>query len=179
MRSSRQARRRASSSSAWEKLMEKLKASLGTRHKEAELAARGSEGAKKGGARHYVRDEEGSVIGAQSVSLASVRAHGQVHRIKTLGKTRAEKGNRGGGRRHTLSLCRCRSFGLLSRRRTRLESSGGAGAFRETGALTTRSSLLSSPFPRTQVILKNERELVGTLKGFDLYVNMVLEDVTE
>jgi len=29
------------------------------------------------------------------------------------------------------------------------------------------------------VILKNERELVGTLKGFDLYVNMVLEDVTE
>ena len=30
-----------------------------------------------------------------------------------------------------------------------------------------------------QVILKNERELVGTLKGFDLYVNMVLEDVTE
>ena len=29
------------------------------------------------------------------------------------------------------------------------------------------------------VILRNERELVGTLKGFDLYVNMVLEDVTE
>ncbi len=29
------------------------------------------------------------------------------------------------------------------------------------------------------VILKSERELVGTLKGFDLYVNMVLEDVTE
>ena len=33
--------------------------------------------------------------------------------------------------------------------------------------------------PLPQVILKSDRELVGTLKGFDLYVNMVLEDVTE
>ena len=30
-----------------------------------------------------------------------------------------------------------------------------------------------------QVILKTDREFVGTLKGFDAYVNMVLEDVTE
>ena len=30
-----------------------------------------------------------------------------------------------------------------------------------------------------QVLLKGDRELVGTLKGFDMYVNMVLEDVTE
>jgi len=30
-----------------------------------------------------------------------------------------------------------------------------------------------------QIILKGDRELVGTLKGFDMYVNMVLEDVTE
>uniref|UniRef100_A0AC34QUX3 U6 snRNA-associated Sm-like protein LSm5 n=1 Tax=Panagrolaimus sp. JU765 TaxID=591449 RepID=A0AC34QUX3_9BILA len=29
------------------------------------------------------------------------------------------------------------------------------------------------------VILKNEREIVGTLVGFDDFVNMVLEDVTE
>ncbi|KAF7840434.1 sm-like protein LSM5 [Senna tora] len=29
------------------------------------------------------------------------------------------------------------------------------------------------------VIMKGDKELVGTLKGFDVYVNMVLEDVTE
>jgi len=29
------------------------------------------------------------------------------------------------------------------------------------------------------VILRSERELVGTLRGFDAYVNMVLENVTE
>jgi U6 snRNA-associated Sm-like protein LSm5 len=29
------------------------------------------------------------------------------------------------------------------------------------------------------IILKNEKEFVGTLRGFDDYVNMVLEDVTE
>ena len=29
------------------------------------------------------------------------------------------------------------------------------------------------------VLMKSERELVGTLRGFDVYVNMVLEDVTE
>ncbi len=29
------------------------------------------------------------------------------------------------------------------------------------------------------VIMKNDRELVGTLKGFDDFVNMVLENVTE
>lgn len=27
--------------------------------------------------------------------------------------------------------------------------------------------------------MKNNREVVGTLKGYDVYVNMVLEDVTE
>jgi len=32
---------------------------------------------------------------------------------------------------------------------------------------------------RIWVILKNEREIVGTLIGFDDFVNMVLEDVTE
>ena len=29
------------------------------------------------------------------------------------------------------------------------------------------------------VILRGDREFVGTLKGFDDFVNMVLEDVTE
>lgn len=29
------------------------------------------------------------------------------------------------------------------------------------------------------VIMKGDTELVGTLRGFDVYVNMVLEDVTE
>ncbi|KAJ6692221.1 U6 SNRNA-ASSOCIATED SM-LIKE PROTEIN LSM8 [Salix purpurea] len=29
------------------------------------------------------------------------------------------------------------------------------------------------------VIMKGDKELVGTLRGFDVYINMVLEDVTE
>ena len=29
------------------------------------------------------------------------------------------------------------------------------------------------------VIMKNDKEMVGTLRGFDEYVNMVLDDVTE
>ena len=29
------------------------------------------------------------------------------------------------------------------------------------------------------IIMKNDKELVGTLRGFDDYVNMVLDDVTE
>lgn len=29
------------------------------------------------------------------------------------------------------------------------------------------------------VIMKGDKELVGTLRGFDVYVNMVLEDVIE
>ncbi|KAJ1410116.1 ribonucleoprotein LSM domain-containing protein [Ochromonadaceae sp. CCMP2298] len=29
------------------------------------------------------------------------------------------------------------------------------------------------------VIMKGDKELVGTLRGFDEYVNMVLDDVTE
>ena len=29
------------------------------------------------------------------------------------------------------------------------------------------------------VIMKGDKEIVGTLRGFDDYVNMVLEDVTE
>lgn len=32
---------------------------------------------------------------------------------------------------------------------------------------------------RLWVILKSDKEIVGTLLGFDDYVNMVLEDVTE
>lgn len=29
------------------------------------------------------------------------------------------------------------------------------------------------------ILMKNEKEVVGTLRGFDDYVNMVLDDVTE
>ncbi|KAK7112533.1 U6 snRNA-associated Sm-like protein LSm5 [Littorina saxatilis] len=32
---------------------------------------------------------------------------------------------------------------------------------------------------KLHIIMKNDKEIVGTLLGFDDYVNMVLEDVTE
>jgi len=32
---------------------------------------------------------------------------------------------------------------------------------------------------RIHIIMRNDKEVVGTLLGFDDYVNMVLEDVTE
>mmetsp|Transcript_23682 Transcript_23682/g.74522 ORF Transcript_23682/g.74522 Transcript_23682/m.74522 type:complete len:87 (-) Transcript_23682:142-402(-) len=32
---------------------------------------------------------------------------------------------------------------------------------------------------RLWVVMKGDKELVGTLRGFDQYVNMVLDDVTE
>ena len=32
---------------------------------------------------------------------------------------------------------------------------------------------------RMWVVMRGDKELVGTLRGFDDYVNMVLEDVTE
>lgn len=32
---------------------------------------------------------------------------------------------------------------------------------------------------RIWVIMKGDKEIVGTLRGFDVYVNMVLEDVVE
>ena len=32
---------------------------------------------------------------------------------------------------------------------------------------------------RIWIIMKGDKEIVGTLRGFDDYVNMVLEDVTE
>ena len=32
---------------------------------------------------------------------------------------------------------------------------------------------------RIHIIMRGDKELVGTLRGFDDYVNMVLEDVTE
>ncbi|XP_011495837.1 PREDICTED: U6 snRNA-associated Sm-like protein LSm5 [Ceratosolen solmsi marchali] len=32
---------------------------------------------------------------------------------------------------------------------------------------------------RIHIIMKNDKEIVGTLKGFDDFVNMLLDDVTE
>jgi U6 snRNA-associated Sm-like protein LSm5 len=50
---------------------------------------------------------------------------------------------------------------------------------------TNRSHLMPSELvdrcigSRIWVIMKGDKEMVGTLRGFDVYVNMVLEDVTE
>jgi len=42
--------------------------------------------------------------------------------------------------------------------------------------LTARPRCIGS---RIHVIMRGDKELVGTLRGFDDFVNMVLEDVTE
>ncbi|GKD72716.1 Sm-like protein LSM5 [Tanacetum coccineum] len=44
---------------------------------------------------------------------------------------------------------------------------------------TDDESVLREACSKIWVIKKGDKELVGTLKGFDVYVNMVLEDVTE
>jgi|ERR1712004_534879 len=59
-------------------------------------------------------------------------------------------------------------------------------------ALYTMSTTLTSPSQllplelvdkcigsRIHIIMKNDKEIVATLQGFDPFVNMVLEDVTE
>jgi len=43
--------------------------------------------------------------------------------------------------------------------------------------LFTRTSLKLSH--SSDIIMKNDKEIVGTLQGFDDFVNMLLEDVTE
>ena len=45
-----------------------------------------------------------------------------------------------------------------------------------TSPLTLHHLILPHP---TLPLLKNEKELIGTLRGFDEYVNMVLDDVVE
>ena len=53
------------------------------------------------------------------------------------------------------------------------------------GTATNPSQLLPSELvdrcvgSRIRVIMKGEKEMVGTLRGFDVAVNMVLEDVVE
>jgi hypothetical protein len=44
-----------------------------------------------------------------------------------------------------------------------------------------RGALSVAALPRAACgqVMKGDKEIVGTLKGFDDYVNMVLEDVTE
>lgn len=57
-------------------------------------------------------------------------------------------------------------------------------------ALPWRAYKLTSAVPCTElidkcigsriwIVMRGDKELVGTLRGFDDYVNMVLEDVTE
>ena len=58
-------------------------------------------------------------------------------------------------------------------------------AFPTKAMATNPSQLLPSELvdkcvgSRIWVIMKGEKEMVGTLRGFDVYVNMVLEDVIE
>ncbi|GER55109.1 small nuclear ribonucleoprotein family protein [Striga asiatica] len=59
-----------------------------------------------------------------------------------------------------------------------------ASAQREIAMATNQSQLLPSELidrcigSKIWVIMKGDKELVGTLRGFDVYVNMVLEDVS-
>ncbi|CAI0560964.1 unnamed protein product, partial [Linum tenue] len=46
-------------------------------------------------------------------------------------------------------------------------------------AMANNPSQLLPSGSKIWVIMKGDKELVGTLRGFDVYVNMVLEDVTE
>ncbi|KAF8062762.1 LSM5 [Scenedesmus sp. PABB004] len=56
---------------------------------------------------------------------------------------------------------------------------------RGAGAAANPSQLLPSELidrcigSQIWVIMKGDKEIVGTLRGFDVYVNMVLEDVRE
>jgi len=54
-----------------------------------------------------------------------------------------------------------------------------------SGSLSSPSQLLPLELvdkcigSRIHIIMKNDKEIVATLQGFDPFVNMVLEDVTE
>ncbi|KAI8109449.1 hypothetical protein M9434_000731 [Picochlorum sp. BPE23] len=56
---------------------------------------------------------------------------------------------------------------------------------RDAGGVPNPSQILPSELldkcigSKIWILMKGEKELVGTLRGFDVYVNMVLEDVTE
>merc|ERR1712048_690739 len=68
---------------------------------------------------------------------------------------------------------------------TEMEGGGGGGAGGGTAAGASTQMFLPLELidkcigSKIWIIMKNERELVGTLRGFDDYVNMVLDDVTE
>ncbi|KAJ6633609.1 U6 snRNA-associated Sm-like protein LSm5 [Pseudolycoriella hygida] len=55
----------------------------------------------------------------------------------------------------------------------------------QTSGATNQSTLLPLELvdkcigSRIHIIMKNDKEMVGTLLGFDDFVNMLLEDVTE
>merc|ERR1712014_472070 len=86
-------------------------------------------------------------------------------------------GHTGGG------ACRALARGARERRRgalgTMFATKKGASSAHNPSHLLPSELMDKCIGSKLWVILKNERELVGTLKGFDLYVNMVLEDVTE
>ena len=57
---------------------------------------------------------------------------------------------------------------------------GGGGGSSGGGGSVLPSELIDGAVGKSVwVLTKQQRELVGTLQGFDVYVNMVLADVTE
>ena len=54
------------------------------------------------------------------------------------------------------------------------------GAFSSNPSKILPSELIAKCIDsKLWIIMKGNKEVVGTLKGYDVYVNMVLEDVTE
>ncbi|CDJ67658.1 snRNP protein Lsm5, putative [Eimeria necatrix] len=68
---------------------------------------------------------------------------------------------------------------------TAASNSGGSGAPSSAGVVSGGPSYLPLALvdkcvgSRVWVIMKGDKEIAGTLRGFDDYVNMVLDDVTE
>ena len=74
---------------------------------------------------------------------------------------------------------------LCTRRDTTHVTRGKMAALPTKAMATNPSQLLPSELvdrcvgSRIWIIMKSDKEMVGTLRGFDVYVNMVLEDVVE
>ena len=60
-----------------------------------------------------------------------------------------------------------------------MSGGGGGGGGNNMSSVLPSELIDKSVGGSVWVISKQDREFVGTLTGFDVYVNMVLEDVTE
>ena len=77
--------------------------------------------------------------------------------------------------------------GVVVRRGEAAPSRSGSdlGSGSRAGLIMSGSTLLPLELvdrcigSRIHIVMKGDKEIVGTLRGFDDYVNMVLEDVTE